>query len=211
MDAQAQAGDLDGEFRVEGKAVGAQANLVENGASEGFVAGFDVGEVLVGHRVAEARNQAIAQVVVHGVGQAQKARAVHHVGLAFGDEAEQRRVVARVVLQVGVLHDDDLAGGVGEAAAQGRALAAILSVVAKLQTGISAQQVPQPFGGAIGGAVVHHDDLFLQRHRLHAGQDFLDGADFVVRRDHHGNPERAEFGVHGAPHGVGTRCWGVAS
>ena len=59
---------------------------------------------------------------------AEEARAEHDVGVARLERLEQHAVLARVVLEVGVLDDDVLAGGGGEAAAQRRPLAAVALV-----------------------------------------------------------------------------------
>ena len=46
---------------------------------------------------------------------ADEARAEHHVGPVFEDRLDQPRILGRVVFQVGVLHEDHVAGGVAEA------------------------------------------------------------------------------------------------
>ena len=56
---------------------------------------------------------------------AEEARAEDDVGLALEDRAQQQRVLARVVLEVGVLDDHDVAGGLAEAAGHRRALALV--------------------------------------------------------------------------------------
>ena len=61
---------------------------------------------------------------VQFVAAAQHARAGHVVGLARQDRRDQRGDVVRVVRAVGVHKDEDVAGGFGDAAADGRALAA---------------------------------------------------------------------------------------
>ena len=57
---------------------------------------------------------------------AEKARAVDDVGVAVEDRLQQQRVLARVVLEVRVLDDDDVAGRFAKPARHRRALAAIL-------------------------------------------------------------------------------------
>jgi hypothetical protein len=46
----------------------------------------------------------------HAVRSAEEARAEDRVGLAVDDRLEQRRPVRRIVLEVRVLDDDDVAG-----------------------------------------------------------------------------------------------------
>ena len=79
------------------------------------------GEELVADHVPE---------IDHAVGvAAHEARAEDDVGLAVEDRLEQPRVFLRVVFEVGVLHDHDVAGGGGEAGAQRGALAPVDFVV----------------------------------------------------------------------------------
>ena len=74
------------------------------------------GEEPVGHVVPEVED---------AVGAAVKSVAEHHVRLALEDGLEQDRVVARVVLEVGVLDDDDVPARLGQTRADRRALAAV--------------------------------------------------------------------------------------
>ena len=53
---------------------------------------------------------------------AEKARSVDDVGFAFKDGAQDDRVLVRVVFQVGVLDDHDVAGGFAKPAGDRRAL-----------------------------------------------------------------------------------------
>ena len=59
-------------------------------------------------------------------GRADEARAERHVGDAVDDRLDDSRKILRVVLQVGVLDGDDVAGRGGEARPQRRALAHVL-------------------------------------------------------------------------------------
>src|SRR5207253_6434 len=52
-----------------------------------------------------------------------EARSVNRVGPALADRFEQYSQLPRVIFQIGVLRDDDVAGGAGDAAPQRRALA----------------------------------------------------------------------------------------
>ena len=67
---------------------------------------------------------------------ADEPRAVDDVGLALDDRLDELRVLRGVVLEVGVLDDDDLAGGVAEPGAQGRPLALVLLVEDDRQVGL---------------------------------------------------------------------------
>ena len=53
---------------------------------------------------------------------AEEARAEARVGAAVEDRLEQHRPIAGIVLEIGVLHDDDVAGAQRERAAGSRRL-----------------------------------------------------------------------------------------
>jgi hypothetical protein len=64
---------------------------------------------------------------------AHETAAENDVGLAFDDREEQLGVVCRVILKVGVLYKDDVAGGELEAVAEGRAFALVDGLVDDLE------------------------------------------------------------------------------
>ncbi len=122
---------------------------------------------------------------------ADEAAAVNHVGLALEDRPEQPGELARIVFKVGVLHDDEVAPGVGEAGVQGGALAAILRLQHQL-VDQRPQRALQQVARAVGGAVVHHDD-FQRQPRLRGVdrlQDFFDRAQLVVAWHYNGQDLR---------------------
>ncbi len=95
-----------------------------------------------------------------GARPAHEAAAIDHRRAPFQQRLQQLDVVARVIFEVGVLNDNDVARGVFKAGAQGGALAAILLVKDNLQIGL---RIGHPFTQnvtrAIGGAVVDDDNL----------------------------------------------------
>ena len=89
-------------------------------ASKNFVAGLHVRELQVGGNIGEERQHAVGHVVpevVHALRPAEKSRPIDHVRATVNDRLEQLAVVARVVLQVRVLHQDDVARRFRESAA----------------------------------------------------------------------------------------------
>src|SRR5437764_214266 len=60
---------------------------------------------------------------------AQEAGAIHDRRAAFGDWAQQAGILARVVLQVGILDEDDVAGRALDRGAHRSALTTILRVI----------------------------------------------------------------------------------
>ena len=95
-------------------------------------------------------------------------------------------IVAGIVFEVGVLDEDDFAGGLRQAGADACALALVLVVQRELHgvRAIASQYVLeigllQKFAGAVGGEVIDDDDLFAQSDRL-AGD--------LLEELHHGLP-----------------------
>ena len=118
----------------------------------------------------------------------QEPRAVDHVGHALDDRLDQAMVLGGIVFQVGVLDDDDVAGGLGEAGPHGRPFAAVPLVQddANVFAAVDRRQhVPR----AVGAAVVDQDDLLGDGHLADAADDLDHRGLLVVDRDHHGNPQ----------------------
>jgi hypothetical protein len=135
-----------------------------------------------------------------------EARAEDHVGLALKDRLQEHRVLPRVVLEVGVLDEDDVAGGRGEPRAQRGALALVPFVEDDRRIrGFCDRR--QQIAGAVRGAVVDDDDLAFQpreRHRPDASEHFVECVHLVVDRNDdrelQGNPP----GGYGPGHGTGA-------
>ena len=160
-----QTGDLGGDLRFEPETVFLDPNLRQHLAPEDLVAGFHVGEVEVGEDVGRESEHAVADHVpeVHdamGVA-AHEARAEHDIRFAVEDGLEQLRVFLRVVLEIGVLHDDEITSGGGKAGAQRGPLALVALVIedpGDERDDFTAQNLTRP----IGRAVIHDDDLLLE-------------------------------------------------
>ena len=97
------------------------------------------------------------------------------------DRAEQLHVLARVVLEVRVLDDDDVAGGVPEADGHRRALALIFRLEEDAHA-VAAVHLAQDFAGAVGRAVVDDQDLLLDGNGGHLPHDLADRLRLVVDR-----------------------------
>ena len=78
----------------------------------------------------------------------QEARAVDDVGAVLQEGADQARIVARVVLEVGVLEQDEVAGRLGDAAADGRPLPLVLPLLEQADRGPGAR--PRAGAGSRG-------------------------------------------------------------
>src|SRR4030095_5326729 len=112
---------------------------------------------------------------------------------AFDGRPEHLLVVARVVLEVGVLDDHELAGGLAKAAVQRGALAPVPELVEHVHP--LAHDAVGDSAGAVGGAVVDDDQLANPRGLEDALDRLLDGGELVVTRHDHG--QRALAWDHG--------------
>ncbi len=120
---------------------------------------------------------------------ADEARAVDHVGLAVEDRRQQARILAGIVLEVGVLNHDEVAAGLLEAAPQRRALALVHGLAEDADARVVAERGQYP-GRTVRGAVVDDHDLAVdpvgERRGQHGVEQFLDGVLFVVDGDYDG-------------------------
>jgi len=113
------------------------------------------------------------------------------LGLAGGFEKNQ--VILRVVFQIGVLDDDELALRRGDTLFDRVALAH----VSLLQNRADARllgELLDPLASAVGGTVVDEDDLLGHIHRANPGDDLVDGRYLIVSGNHH-----AQFHVGSLP------------
>jgi hypothetical protein len=137
------------------------------------------GEPAVGHVVPE---------VEHAVGAATvEAVSEHHVGLALEDGLEEHGIVARIVLEVGILDQDDVAARGGDASPHRCTLAAVRRVPEHAQVaGACAGQLLQDPTRVVAGGVVHRDDLQrqLERRLAHPLDQLGQRGRLVVDGDH---------------------------
>ena len=133
----------------------------------------------VAHRVPEVEDAVPVRA-------AEEAGSVHDVGLAGEDGPEEDRVFLRVVLEVGVLDDDEIAGRGAHPGPDRRAL----PQVARLQEdadAVLAVELAEDVAGAVRRAVVHDHDLALEVPEVHGEdlrEDLANRPALVVRRHH---------------------------
>ena len=120
-----------------------------------------------------------------------KARAEDDVRAARLDRPQQQRVLGRVVLEVGVLDDQDLAARGVHRGAHGPALAHVLLVEDHAHA-VPAVPGRELLARAVGRAVVDDDDLLLGRLARDEPEDLVDRADLVVDGNQDGE-------LHGLP------------
>ena len=95
-----------------------------------FVADFHVGEIQIGEHVGKQCQHAIAHRVPkkeHPVrAAAGETSAVDHIGQPFFNRLDQRRIILRIIFEIGILNQHDFPGHMAERGFQRRALALIL-------------------------------------------------------------------------------------
>jgi hypothetical protein len=164
VQAAAAGGDLGGDLGLEAEAVFLDGDGADEVAAEDLVAGFHVGEVEVGEDVGAEGEEAVAEgvpevedAVAFAAGEA---GAEDDVGDAGGDGFDEAGVLGGVVLEVGVLDDDELALGGGDAGAEGGALALVDGVSEEGDAGGAGVGL-KDFVGAVGGVVVDDDEFLV--------------------------------------------------
>ena len=119
-----------------------------------------------------------------------EARAVDDLRLAPEHRVQQLGPVLGVVLEVGVLHEHEVAGDVLEPAADRGALAPVALVGDDAHGAVG--ELAQHVAGAVGAAVVDDEDLELERQldRAHATHDLHHRVALVEHgHDHRELPE----------------------
>ena len=120
-----------------------------------------------------------------------ESRAEDDVGGAALDRFDQGRDVARVVLHVGVLEDDDVTVDVRDPGAKRRTLAAV--GLPHDRDAVASLPRFQHGGRVVGRSVVHDDHLLLQRQGLDPFEDLANRGGFVVRRNDEGDPHAGAY------------------
>jgi hypothetical protein len=140
--------------------------------AKNLVAGLHVRQVQIAEHVG---NQG-EPLVDHGVPEGQHAdlfaghvaRAEDGIGAAIEQRAQQARIFARIVLEVGILHDGEVAHGLADGRAHGRALASIALVPVEPDLSGLARQPLQNRVRAVSRTIV--DDHQLALHVLRNGR-----------------------------------------
>ena len=176
---------------------------LEQRGAEDLVAGRLVGEPRAVEEVRHRVQQEDGHLEVgewKGIVAPQVARAVDHVRAARQDRLHQPGIVLGVVLEIGVLDDDDLAPRLGERGADGVSFSAI-PLVGEGADRHPPGQLREHLAGAVAGAVVHHDHFLVDRHRQHAFEQRLEGGMLVVDRHQNREQGRAQGRI---PRRMGT-------
>ena len=112
---------------------------------ERLVARLHVGEVRVVEHVREQRQEVVRQrvpEVEHLALFARETAAEDHIRLAVEDRPQHPRIIVRIVLEIGVLKDGEVAGHLRDRAAQGRAFAHDSAAAGKCGSPDARRRVP---------------------------------------------------------------------
>ena len=189
-DDQPLAQEVGGQLHLHGEGLGGQRQAPERLAGEHLVAGVHVRQVAVEGHVDHQVEQPVGDPVgvVEAGRAAPEAAAVDDLVVAVQDRLDQRRQVAGVVLEVGVLDAEDVAGGRLQARLDRGPLAPVGGVDDHPDV-VAGERVEQAAPG-VGGAVVDEDQLRLQAKGVEV--DLEETVDhrrerpqFVVERDDH--------------------------
>ena len=122
---QLEPGYLGRHLGLEAEPVALQGDALDDLAAKELVADLHVGQIQVREHIGKECQALVGyQVpeVEHAVFLADEPRAEDDVGVSFDDGLKQLGVLFGLVFKVGVLDDDDIAGGMFEAGAQGAPL-----------------------------------------------------------------------------------------
>src|SRR5262245_33280952 len=121
--------NLGGHFDLYAEPAGLDDHVPNYVAAKCFVAGFDIGHVQIGQNVRNHRQDAICHemVEVQHASRAphQETRTVDDIGVAFKNRLDDVNDLRRIVFEVGVLNDDDLASAFLESLLERGAFAAV--------------------------------------------------------------------------------------
>ncbi len=129
VDPESTLGGLGRDLRFKPEPLASQGKGLDDSGAEDLVARLHVSNVQVGAEVGHKRQEAVGQrmaEVQNAPGPAGKeSRSVHHVRPALQDGGQEARIVARVILQVRVLDENDVTAGLLDATLNRRAFALV--------------------------------------------------------------------------------------
>src|SRR5262245_29137351 len=175
-----------GNLRLEIEAVRFNMDVFDHVGAEDFITGLHVREDRVVKQVGDESEHLVADEMLEverprHLG-ARKTRAVDDVGAPFENGLYQLGVFGRVIFQIGVLNNNDVASGVSQRGPERRAFTHILGVEIDLvRPGFA--KVVQYLASAVLRRVVNDDQLsvdFAQIDRLDAPDDLVNRIRLVV-------------------------------
>src|SRR5260221_8069 len=198
--------DLRRNLGLESKPVGLDLYSFQNLCAENLVARLHVRQLQIRKNVRQQCQHRVRHIVpeiVHALWPAQESRSVDHVRAPVHDRLQQFRIVPRVVFQIRVLHQHDLARDLRKSPPQCRAFSPIFLLKEKSQIlqrcrvaavarrrGRFARPLQllhlfQHLPCSIRRKIVHQDNFLPRRIVYHTPQQFFQRVFFVVNRNYY--------------------------
>src|SRR5579863_9753679 len=177
VDAGPRLGDLGRDLWFEPEAILPDHDPLNQLAPEGFVSGFHVREIEVGRHVRTHGQKLVADRMPEienamSPGAAEKTGSEDHIGFAGKNRSQEQMIFGRIVFEIGILHDDEGRGGLGNPGAQRCALTLVHLVAEQFDARVELSLPSEPVPGAVLRAVVD-DEQFLHRPLVeHDADDF---------------------------------------
>ena len=168
FDANTVLGYFGGHFRAKLEAGTVEGNRPQQVGIEYFVAGWLVGKPLVVQDVGQQGNDLTANVKTHirvAIFRFQEPGPVNHFFFPFRNGFYQCQIILGFVFQVGILHNGNIARHVLDGGADGRPLSLIMVVQHHFYVRYGCVG-SQPVAGAVGGAIIHNNNFFIERNSL---------------------------------------------
>ena len=115
----------------------------------------------------------------------EEARAIDHVSFALKKRLQEERIFCRVVLEVCVLNDDEIASSFRNPPAEGRALSLVLRLKEHSYLWVRSQEVGEDFARTVSRTVIDAKQFDFQRcgqnslnHRAQGGALVIHGHDY---------------------------------
>jgi hypothetical protein len=193
--------DFGGDFRLEAETIGFELNTLEDFAAKDFVASLHVGEFEIGEDVGKQGKHFIGDVmpkIVDTLRSAEEAGAKDNVGTTVNDGFEEFAVVTRIVFEVGVLDEDNIACDFREATAESGAFTLVVGLekdaeIAEVNgigaiecgslssaRGLELRELFEDLASAVSGAVIDEDDFLAEGSFDDTAKDFVNSGFFVV-------------------------------
>jgi hypothetical protein len=111
---------------------------------------------------------------------AHQTAAVNHIGDAPLDGLQQFGIISGIILEVGVLDENDIAGDFTEAGAQGGPFPLIVLMIKRPYVIILLDQTLEDFPGPVSGGIVNDDKFLVIRGSLNPPDYFRQGGFLVI-------------------------------
>ena len=140
--------------------------------------------------------------IVDALRATQKTRAIHDVGAPFENRCEQLLIIPRIIFEIGVLHQDDVAARLCKTPAQGctfpaipilkqeadflqsKSSSTVLDGDLTLTRGLGLFKCLQQGACAVCGTIIDDENFLLERGSLNARQHLFYEGVFVVDRNY---------------------------